>query len=97
MSLITIDRIMCFRCLQLVDEVSLEGEPHVRCFVCDTVAPIAKAMDDCFLFIVASAVSDRLSKSFAHRYDFMPLVADRTKAVEDRSFMVRTGRALLAA
>ncbi len=91
------DRVLCFDCVQLVDPVEMDGVKHLQCWVCGHAAPLEKALDDCFLFVVASAIADSLKKDYARSYRFMPLSVDRGRAFADRSFMVRTGRALVAA
>ena len=97
MSLVDPRKIICFECVQSVGHIDVGGLQHVRCFTCDKTESLDKALDDCFVFIVASAVSENLKKSMARNYKFMPFDGDRTRTFETRSFMVRTGRALLAA
>ena len=89
-------KIMCFECVQSVVQLELDGSQHVRCLTCNHTESLEKALDDCFVFIVASAVSENLKKTMTRNYRFMPFAGDRIQTVATRSFMVRTGRALLA-
>ena len=91
------DRIWCFECVQLVHRETIGGQEHVRCLVCDNYAPLDKALDDCFVYVVASAATQLAASNMARSYRFMPFDASRTEAIERRSFMVRSGRALLRA
>ncbi len=97
MSLVSADRVLCFRCVEIVDPVTKDGVKHLQCSLCGHSAPVEKALDDCFLFIVASAISDGLRKDYARSYRFMPLSTDRGRAAESRRYMLQTGRAVLAA
>ena len=94
---VSADAVLCFDCVEIVDPVTIGGVKHLQCWKCGHKAPVEKALDDCFLFIVSSAVSDALRKDYARSYRFMPLSTDRGRAVESRRYMLQTGRALRAA
>lgn len=97
MSLVSLDRIMCFECVQIVRTHKINGTEYVRCFGCGQIELADKALDDCFLFIVATSVSDALKKSFARSYSFMPALESNDLSRRERDQMLRTGRVLRAA
>lgn len=97
MSAVSPNRIMCFDCVEPTDRFSSDGVDSVCCPRCLKVAPLEKALDDCFVFIVASAVDDRLKKNFSRGYGFMPLVGDRPTSLHNKSQMVGAGCARSAA
>lgn len=97
MSSVNRDQIACFHCVRLVDRYIADGVEHVACSSCGRNAPLEKAFDDCFLFLVVAAINTRLTSVESHSYDFMPLQQTRESAWRDRAAMLSSGRAARAA
>lgn len=97
MTVIDPSKIACFQCVEIVHAYIDEGVQHVSCPSCNRRAPMEKALDDCFVFLVASAIGSRFPTDLRRTYGFMPLQRSRLDTMKDRALMLETGRALKAA
>ena len=97
MAIVNPDHIACFECVQIVHPFVKGGVEHVACSYCAYSAPVEDALDDCFVFMVASAIAGRLPSSQRRTYKFMPVQGTRAIAIKDRAAMLQSGRALRAA
>ena len=64
--------ILCIRCLAEVDVFETLGVAQVVCDGCGKEATVAEAMDDCFVFMVASATSGLQRDTLQLNVGFMP-------------------------
>lgn len=94
---VSVDSIMCFDCLKAVRKREIDGTLYVRCTDCGQMESAETALDECFVYLVASSVSEAMKKDFARRYRFIPASASSAATDESRDFMLATGRALRAA
>ena len=92
MCAISADDILCFRCMKQVDRCTMDGIVCVCCATCGATARLADAEEDCFVFIVAEAMSATIKDHKPHTYRFMPRTAGRS-ATEVKAEMVRLNRA----
>lgn len=98
MSRIDFERILCFSCVKETQRHKVGPTWYVRCKCCGRRDNLEKAIDDCFIFVVASAMSrSALQSHSAHACRYMPLTGD--DPLQFKRFMLETGRvkAFLAA
>ena len=91
---IGVDKILCFPCVSPVQPLSLRGERCVRCKRCGHTETLEKAIDDCFVFTVASAITAGALRLYsAHACMFMPLTSADPRQIKES--MIATGRVRL--
>ena len=88
----TADDILCFRCMEQVERCTIDEVDSVCRDACGATANYDEAQDDCFVFIVASAMSMALKSHKPHAYRFMPRSAGQDARAAKRE-MVRLNRA----
>ena len=91
------DQIYCFACVNQVDPCTIDGVVCVCCSFCGQTERLEKAIDDCFIFIVAKAMAPSAIVHYTpHSYRFMPALDDENVSVA-RMRMIQSGRAKVAA
>lgn len=71
--------IMCFHCVAVVDVFTSDRVEHVSCATCGRQSTLDKAVDDCFIFVVASAASGLQQQGMRAIVDYMPRQADERR------------------
>ena len=84
--------ILCFGCMEHVERCTIDGIDSICCDACGATASHEEAQEDCFVFIVASAMTETLKSHKPHAYRFMPRPAGRDARTVKRE-MVRLNRA----
>ena len=84
--------ILCFSCMEQVERCTIDGLDCIVCDDCGATASHDDAQEDCFVFIVASAMSANLKSHKPHTYRFMPRTAGHNPA-DSKGEMVRLNRA----
>ena len=85
--------ILCFSCVAQVDVCTMNGTETVCCSICGNMVSLVEAQDDCFVFVVASAMATSALPSYApHTYRFMPRLSGRDP-LATKVFMISSHRA----
>ena len=84
--------ILCFCCAKQVLSCTIGDVDYVRCTTCGTTARLSDAEEDCFIFVVAEAMSKAIKGHKPHTYRFMPRLKERS-ATEAKAELVRLNRA----
>ncbi len=71
-----IANIMCFHCVAPVGSFTIGDAEHVSCVTCGRHSTVEKAVDDCFIFVVANASSGLQQQGMRAVVDYMPRQAD---------------------
>ncbi len=71
-----VENIMCFHCVAIVDVFTTGSVEHVCCATCGREATLDKAVDDCFIFVVAGAATGLQQQGMRAVVDYMPRQAD---------------------